>query len=46
MTATRVTGLPTTYSLLTDDGKVYIMYMSYQMELLRTEVSYSLRPAG
>lgn len=38
MTATRIPGLPVTYSLLTDDGRVYAVYASNQIELLRTEV--------
>jgi hypothetical protein len=44
MAATRVTGIPVTYSLLTDNGEVYIMYASHQIELLRTEVSYHPEP--
>jgi len=38
MTATRITGIPITYSLLTDEGHVYIMYAAHQIELLRTDV--------
>lgn len=39
LTATRVTGLPVIYSLLTDEGRAYVMYLSQQIKLLRTDVS-------
>lgn len=39
MTSTRIPGLPVTYSMLTDDGRVYAIYAASQIELLRSDVS-------
>lgn len=37
--ATRVPALPTAYSLLTDDGRAYVMYATSALELFKPEVS-------
>ncbi|KAL1407763.1 WD40 repeat protein [Vanrija albida] len=37
ITATRVHGLPTTYTILMDDGQVYAMHHVLQLEMVRAE---------
>lgn len=38
ITATRVSGIPVAYSLLTDDGRAFAMYASQHLDLFRPEV--------
>lgn len=42
----RLSGLPVMYSLITDDGRVYAMYNSAQLQLFQGEVGCVYRSSS